>query len=525
MINKNTIYNLTFFKKLMLLFSTSSFILQVLIFHNSSNYICSVIIYLSSIISSFYIFRPRVIFLFPLSTLMILGYYLYYFFLPPIATFFEYKPVTNNLVLPITISIHSSIGLFTLILAHFIYRKLDFFSKIRTFSVYFYEKLGVFKTLNFNQILLISFITLSSQCISIAFKNFKNENILLKFFDGLNFFIFLPYILLAPGLIKIKTKSKKTTYLIFLSAIILILGVFFNARSFIFVGYANVFILFFFLYVYGLKSAKFRTKTITRLLGMVLILLILIEPATKLIVSMALARNIRDEASPIELLKETYSRYTSIDNISEVIQNYEDLHSEQDIWDEHYINNPFFARLCNLKYIDNIFVINESLTSEDRELAKNQEINKTFSILPLPAIKLLNIQVDKEEVTSGSMGDYLFFLTGSIDKVEGSRTGSLIGTLFIIFGWFYPLFLTILTICVFIIGDSFFIFKNNILTFSPIAFLSFYPFLFFFTSSALGMESISGLLSFVLRGSIQIPIIYFLLLIVTNYFVKIFRLN
>lgn len=523
MINKIILHNIIFFKNSVLLLSTGSFILQLLYFPISSNYVCSAIIYFSSIISTFYIFRPKTIFAYPLSTLMILGYCLYYFFLPPIATLLEEKPIINNLVLPITISFHSSIGLLSLILAHIIYRKLFFFNKIRIFFTHYYKKLNIFKSLNFNQILVISLITLFSQCISIIFKNFKDENILLKFFDGLNFFIFLPYILLASGLIKVKAKN--ITYLIYFSIFILILGVFFNARSFVFIGYANVFILFFFLYIYGIKSIKFKTSAFIKLIGILLFILVLIEPATKLVVSMALARNIRDEASPIELLKETYYRYRSIDNVSEVIQNFEDLHFEQDIWDEHYINNPFFARLCNLKYIDNIFVINESLTSEDKELAKNQEINKTFSILPLPIIQLLNIQVDKEEATSGSMGDYLFFLTGSIDKIEGSRTGSLIGSAFIIFGWFYPLFLVILTICVFVIGDSFIIFKNNIPTFSPVAFLSFYPFLFFFTSSALGMESISGLLSFVLRGSIQTPIMYFLLLAVTNRVVKIFRLN
>lgn len=511
-------------RSLFLAVSVFSFMLQVFSFPTSINIVSSSIVLISSIIAAVYIFNVKTLLIYPISSLMILGYSLYYFFFPPIATLLEHKPVINNLILPVTTVLHSSIGLLTLIISHILYQKLFIFVKLKSILRLLYTKFGIYDPLNFSQLLTISLITLLSQCLSILFKSSNSESFFIKFLDGINYFIFLPYILIAPKLIKIKAKKteKEKLFLICFSLTILVIGMIVNGRSFIFIGYANLLILYFYLSVYGKVLHKITRRNVIKLAALAVLFILLIGPATKLAISMALARSIRDDATPIEIVMETYYRYKSIDNLSEVIQNFEDLHFEQDTWDEHYVNNPFFARLCNLKYADNIFVINESLSSEDKELAKNQEIDKTYAILPLPILKLFKIQVNKEEVTSGSMGDYLFFLTGGIDKAEGSRTGSLIGTSFIVFGWLYPLFLAILTISVFIIGDSFIIFKDNILSFSPIAFLSFYPFLFFFTSSALGMESISGLLSFVLRGSIQMPIMYFLLLTITNRLVKLF---
>ncbi|MCA0230613.1 MAG: hypothetical protein LCH91_09140 [Bacteroidetes bacterium] len=410
-------------------------------------------------------------------------------------------------------------------MTHFLYKKLYIFTIIKSYIRNLYQNLGAFTTLQFNNIIVICIITLLSQVISIIFKNSKDGSFILKFLDGINYFIFLPYILIAPSLVRVN--NRRGLFLIYFSLIILILGAVVNGRSFIFIGYANLLILYFFLSIYGKNSLKITKNNITKIISIITFLLIIIEPATKLAISMALARSIRDEATPIEILSETYYRYKSIDNVSEIIQTFEDLHFQEDTWDEHYVNNPFFGRLCNLKYADNIFVINQSLTTEDKELTKKQEIAKTFSILPQPIISLLNIPVNKEEATSGSMGDFLFFLTGGINEIEGSRTGSLIGTLFIVFDWAYPVFLGILTLGVYIIGDSYIIFKSSDKTpiFSPIAFLSFYPFLFFFTSSALGMESISGLLSFVLRGSIQTPIIYFILIRFSLFFLKTFKIR
>lgn len=202
-------------RTLFLVVSVLSFILQIFSFSTSINIVSCSIVFISSIIAAIYIFNEKNLLVYPISSLMILGYSLYYFFFPPIATLLEHKPVVNNLILPTKTVLHSSIGLLTLIISHIFYQKLFISVKLKFILRLLYAKFGMYDTLNFSQILTISLITLLSQCVSILFKNSNSDSFFIKFLDGINYFVFLPYILIAPRLIKIKAKKKGKRKVIF----------------------------------------------------------------------------------------------------------------------------------------------------------------------------------------------------------------------------------------------------------------------------------------------------------------------
>jgi hypothetical protein len=118
-------------------------------------------------------------------------------------------------------------------------------------------------------------------------------------------------------------------------------------------------------------------------------------------------------------------------------------------------------------------------------------------------------------VTSGSSGDFLLYAaSGNSYAIGGFRTGSLPVNLAIMFGYLWPLILLILSVPVFIVVDAWTKVGTASGTgswnvrFNPLVLGMMFSESFFFTSAATGTESISGIMGVLMRGWIQIGVLY-----------------
>jgi hypothetical protein len=109
-------------------------------------------------------------------------------------------------------------------------------------------------------------------------------------------------------------------------------------------------------------------------------------------------------------------------------------------------------------------------------------------------------------------------MSGNRFVLGGFRTGSLFGSGYALFGWWYPVIIALAALPVFALGDALTSrdapgsrigtgsARRPVL--APMAIVSFYSFCVYFTSAAEGIESMSGLAQYPFRGWIQILFIY-----------------
>ncbi len=195
-----------------------------------------------------------------------------------------------------------------------------------------------------------------------------------------------------------------------------------------------------------------------------------------------------------------------------------DNQKHNDVTDEFYLDNVFLARLCNLKFPDNSISRALKLNEAGRRYIREFEWQKTLGVFPRPVLKLLGLSVDKNFTTSSSTGDVMLYaVTGSPYVLGGFRTGSIFGSGYAMFGWFYPLVFGLLAVFIFIFADAQTSRKqisnqtgraNWQPILSPMAIITFFTWFFYLTSAATGCDSMSKLAQFMLRGWLQVLLIY-----------------
>lgn len=504
-----------------------SFFGQMMVDFSTINLLSNALCIIGTLTCTRYCFDEKAIFLYPLSTLMILGFGLYHFILPPIITLIEFKPVIYNLIVPILTFVHSFVFLCSLIVGHFIYRKSKLAKSFNNFFTKIYTKAKVFAPINYSMIFLMGVIGILAKSYALLFNNYlqTSNDPLVKFMEGMSQFAFLPFLIFLPDLFPFYssrvTKTQKL-FLIIYTIPIIFLGFATNSRTFLFIGFAAVSITLFFLFVYSTFVVKLKP---IHLIYTVLILIFVNNVISGIAFSLVGIRGTRESVSTVDLVYKTFDAILD----PNVAKSGKFILTEKLEWDEVYINNPIFLRLCNMKFVDNIINMSTKVNEDIVGKLSTIELDKTISILPQPIINLLGVSVNKKYITSGSMGDFMHHIVNKNEyALQGFRTGNLTGSMLILFGWYYPLVVIVIAFITFIVIDPFV--KKNIIinndnrnisiVFSPIAFLNFFFFCFYFTSAALGIESFSGLFSFLVRGWLQMTLIYFFLYYLTNMIVK-----
>lgn len=513
------------------IFSLWAFVtlIQSIIFLDETSLASALMVVLGGFIAYIFVFRHRLLVNFPVSTMMIAGFSTHYFFLPPIATLIEGKSLTNNIDSPLLVLFNSILCLVVLLAAHHAYRVSRATTVRHAIAERLYRPLGYFNAPSNVQLLLMGMFGILAMLQQVFMTGVHEETgIWDKLIQGIYPLAYLPYLILVGFIFDDKNRTKprlNTKWMIILAlytATLLFLSAGKNSRTAFFVGITSVALVYLYGAIVKLNSGKlFRIKYLAPL---TLLATALLGPISDLATSMVIVRSHRADTSAMELAGETMRVFMD----KERIRAFRGESHSNSIWDETYVDNLFLARLCNLKYADNGLDLAKSLDSGRRSFLRELELQKAFAILPQPILDALGMNIDKELVSQASGGDLLLYAaTGNQYVLGGFRTGSMFGSGYALFGWWYlPAFFVFFFIT-FILADAQTTrstYKNNgkyylrpIL--SPMLAITLFHWFFYFTSAASGIESTAGLLTYIIRGWLQTLILYTILYRSTSFLI------
>ncbi|MCO5397495.1 hypothetical protein [Ralstonia soli] len=460
---------------------------------------------------------------YPISTSILFGYVTSYFLLPPVATLLEWKPLTYNLMHPVLGFWHALVCLLVLLGTHKLYRKSALAMRVRLLIVNgVYRPLGFFRTPGNLQLVIMGGIGLCAmmyQVFLVGSAEGGGGGALNRFMQAMYPLAYLPYCMLVRPLIGARVwvpldtrwKLMLAGYTVVLAAV----SIGSNSRALVLIGIISLCLLA----GYGLVTNTlprhlFRMR---RLVPALIVMLLLQGPAADLATSMVIARSQRNDVSAGQLLSATIEAMQNKDAIRE--RRIADATDNNQTWDERYLDNLFLARLANMKFADATLDLALRLDSTAQSDLRNIEWQRVLSVFPTPLIDALGLPVNKALVTTSSVGDLMLFtVTGDYDALGGFRTGSIFGSGYALFGWLYTGVLAILAFLIFVLADA--QTTRRIIpspvagpprwapVFSPLAVTRYYTWVFYLTSAATGVESLSGLMVFIMRGWIEAAVVY-----------------
>ena len=493
---------------------TLSILIQLGCFFELENLGASLLLILGNLLGFGYGLRQGLLKKHPISALMILGYTTSYFSLPPIGQLMGFNPVTHNIDHPLVDVSYALIGLLAIIAGHIMYRQAIVPGVLRdTIRTQFYQRIGFFREPRIAQLWIMGLAGALGLLLSRP-DTLDERSAIEALMLGFRPFVYLPYLmLLFPAWTERRSVSRLNTALLWpYTAMLLILSFIANSRAYLLVGFTSIGIM----YLYLILAARIPTpKVRLRSLALAVVAIALITgPIAKISMAMVLVRGDRSDLAPAQLASATWN--TSLHE--DVTARYAELwafYSENPDRREDYFDNLFLNRLGNLRFVDLAVTNSQRLGSGGAERFAEAEAYKVASILPAPLLQVILPDVDKRWYTSGSSGDFLLYeATGNSRVIGGYRTGSLLVNLNLTFGIFWPLMLALLAAALFAVVDALCkpertgIDGRPWVRFNPLVVGSLFTFTFMLTSAATGTDGLVGLVQPVLRGWIQIGVLY-----------------
>ncbi|PLP97069.1 hypothetical protein [Cupriavidus pauculus] len=496
-------------------------VVQMLCFLSPQNIVCALLILIGGNLGVLTMGRRDLLRNYPISTLIVLGYTLSYFLLPPVATLLEWKPITHNLNHAELINIHALVCLIFVLGAHVIYRNSRLTASIRkALTLRVLTPLGYFRVPGNTQYMILGGIGLAAMAYQVFVLGSAREELLgadNKFMQAMFPLVYLPYcILIRPvvGARQLRTSLQWKLVLGAYTAALLLVSMGSNSRSAFLLGITSIGIA----WLYGVVTGSVTTRLI-RARNLILlggVALILQGPVADLATSMVIVRDERRDLAAAALLEATMNTMQDSRAIAERRQL---DNSKSYDWDEYYVDNLFLARLSNLKFSDESLDLALRQDASAKVNLRNLEWQSVLSVFPRPVIDTLGLPVDKELVSTSSGGDLMLFTTtGDYDALRGFRTGSIFGSGYALFGWLYPFLVALAAIPIFTLADTQTTRVPNpdtrpsappwIPAFNSFNAVRLFAWLFFLTSAATGVESMAGLSRYIMRGWLETLMIY-----------------
>ncbi len=489
--------------------------LQCVLFPDVANWICVGYIAIAWLIVTNLFLRPTVLEKFPFSTFLILGFATTHFYFPLLFTLLEGKPTIFNLELPYDVFFHSIAVLLVLVLSHSFYQITYVNVNKRAKSLL--EKAGFFNPPTILQLWLMGLMGVAATFYSYIYTPVgwsPTGAASDKFIQSLIPFSYAPYFIPFGQLFgsKEKTTKKSTIALVLFTLFLFVISIARNNRTGFIVGFTSVG----FSYGLGVLFNYFKPRFFTlrnAFIG-IICLWIVVGPVADISTAMVMVRDDRHNVSSTELLERTAEAFFDKEGIRLYRLSASKL-DENRFWDEHYLNNVFLARFCNLKFNDLSLMMTTKISIPNTDML-NYTINHFFSTLPTPLLDLLEINADKDFTNACSFGDYFHYkVSGDPWALGGFRTGHISGVSMAAFGWWYLRILGIGIIPVFVLFDKFTVRRQStsalvkkrtyVVNFSMCGLLILTDIFRFLT-----IESVEGIGAFLLRGWFQTALLYFL---------------
>lgn len=509
----------------LVLIVTMATVLQLAINYSLTNLEMSVMLLAGLWIGAQYTFKSKFFTAYPISTLMILGYVVYHFVIPPIGQLSELQSITHILKRPIWVEVYDLTGLIFIILGHVLYRRFSVLGSLREIlSTKFYKPLGFFSMPASAEYWLLGAVGIVATIFNTNYKIHTSGGTVSAIFNVLIPLTYIPYLVVNPALANPDSGSRRKTRwlpLVLYTLVVFAVSLVRNSRGFMLTGLVSLILAYIYRILNGdLPVPKISLKSV---LVIILALIFVTGPVTNLAASMVIARKDRSEVSKLALIKETWSIYRS----GVAVKAY-DIATSQGYqsgeYNEAYYNNIFLNRLGNLKFDDlSMQAATGARLLGDIGYFRDVEYKKCLALLPEPIIKALHLDVNKNYITSGSSEDFLYEeATGY--PVGGFKLGSLTVLLHATFGLIWPLILAVAAAFAFSLADSLcFIRKSvrdasarDVVILSPFLVVIFFSYVFYFSGG--GNFDFPGTLASLTRSWIQVGILYGAVYFVARWF-------
>lgn len=496
---------------------------QSLLWLSAANMAAALLVVAGGVLGVHTMARPARLRAYPISTSLVLGYATSYFLIPPVATLLEWKPLTYNLTHPVLDFGHAFVCMLVLLGTHKLYRKSATAMQVRQLVANrVYRPLGIFRTPGNAQMMVMGGVGLAAMMYQVFVVGTITEGsggALNRLMQAMYPLAYLPYCMLVRPLIGshnyMPLALRWKVVLVGYTAVLAVISVGSNSRALVLIGTISLCLVL----VYGFitRTLPLRLYRPRRLVAIGLALALLQGPVSDLATSMLIARAQRNDVSAGELISATVDTMQNQDAIRE--RRLADVNDDHQTWDERYVDNVFLARLANMKFADATLDLALRQDTSARAELRRLEWERVLSVIPAPLIEALGMHVDKDFVTTSSGGDLLLFtVTGDRDSLGGFRTGSIFGSGYALFDWLYTGVVAILIFLTFMLADAQTT-RREIPArdgsparwepvFAPLVVTRYFTWVFYMTSAATGVESLSGLTQFLLRGWVEVAVVY-----------------
>lgn len=307
------------------------------------------------------------------------------------------------------------------------------------------EKLGLYATPTAGTLWIMGIIGLFSLLVA-------GEGAVRKTFQAMIFVAWAPFLIpiyLAQHGSSYCNARKNYFFLLIYASLIVLLGMAANARALMLAGAMTI-------AIFALLSVMRSTRPVKASqlakVGAVLVVMgALAIPVTDLVTAMVLARKARGYVSAVQMVDLTlyYFQRPHLLNAQRERDRFVSIRSN---YDETYFASPLIARLVETKFHDNALYFGSQVGPKGEEKLRDITAEFLWATLPDPALKSLEIDVDKKSLEF-SMGDYISHLGGGGGELGGYKTGSGFAQGIILFGYFFPLIYLLICPILFLAHD------------------------------------------------------------------------
>ena len=515
--------NLSAFQNAVLLAVTIAALLQLAIFYDTENLIATAMVLCGAFVGLRYSVNRELLLQYPLSTLSILGYTIYYFVIPPIGKLSDFQSINHRLHHPILVWTYGLSGLVIVMTAHYAYRRLQALWVLRRLLTdRFYRPLRFFEMPTDLQLWFLGAIGAASTFIVVRLTHGGQTSTLAAFMRPLVPLIYTPYFTAYPQLLDPRFRARRQRIrlsLVLYSIGLVAIAAMTNRRAFLLMGFASVAVAYGYRVMTGtVAPPKF---TLRSFIALVICLWLITGPLTNLAASMLIVRGSRAKASPVELVKTTWKAYQS----GIAVKAYEAVsHPKMRArYDETYYNNLFLNRIGNVRFIDlSIDAAEGVMALGDAPYFRASELDRVLVILPSPIIRALHLDIDKDAFANSSE-DFLYHMS-TLRPVGSYLTGAPFVILRMTFGSLWPLWVGVLAAILFGFLDAgsdtlqFSGTKDkrifDCVTFNPVVAGTLFTPACFFTS--FGAQNLVGYIDVMTRNWIQVGLMYAAAFILTG---------
>lgn len=455
---------------------------------------------------------------FTLSSFLIIGFSITQFYLPILFTLLEGKPLVYNLDVPYDVFIHSLCSLMVLLLCHQAYvyiqnrkpaSKLKFQRALSRIHLYTQPTDRQIWTMGFVGLASMFFIFFIVRGDSDQESGGINAVI-----QGFVPFAYAPYFIPLSNMFGSKRADRKRIVyeLILYTVLLFIVSIGRNSRGAFMMGFTSIGLGYFL----GLLMGKFSYRIVTpRNLALGLFAFYIITgPLADLGTAMVVVRGQRGDVSSQQLIELTLAAYQD----KEALRDYKNKASQSALstdWDEHYFDNIYLARFCNLKFNDLCLRHAQQLGTAN-PLMRTYSIQRFLIVFPQPLLDFVGLEINKAKIIPYSSADYLLALSNQSYLIGGLRVGQFSGIGMASFGWWYLLILAMAIIPVYYLLDLFVRTvtgntPSRIRTYVSLAGLLSITSIFMFLSLSSISTNVMNIFTYIIRGWIQMVILYWLI--------------